>query len=225
MAFVVFEGGEASGKSTQLNLLHEALSNLGKNCLVTREPGGTPLAENIRNLFKAVPEHGDAPLPLTELALVMAARAQHFGKVIQPALQQKSWILCDRFLDSSYVYQCYKGGVKKEVADAFASAILNQTIPDLTLVFSVSVQVSRQRIESRNRDTNASGKQIVADRLDSFDDAAFQTLENGFQWLLNENIPYPCGKVPKRILIDGSASVADIHKQILKIISEHFNLN
>ena len=225
MAFVVFEGGEAGGKSTQLNLLNDALCNLGKNCLVTREPGGTPLAENIRQIFKAVPEHGDAPLPLTELALVMAARAQHFEKVIRPALQQKKWILCDRFLDSSYVYQCYKGGVKKAVADSFAGAILNETIPDLTIVFSVSVKVSRERILKRNEKLTLNGLAPMADRLDSFDDAAFQILENGYQWLVNEKVPYPCGKVPIRVLIDGNKPVTEVQNDINNAIFAHLKLN
>src|SRR5882724_13061680 len=102
--FISFEGGEAVGKSTQIERLAARLQQLGHKTLVTREPGGTPLGESIRHLLKHAPE-GRGMTPQTELLLFLASRSELVRKVIMPALDQGLWVFCDRFLDSTTVYQ------------------------------------------------------------------------------------------------------------------------
>jgi dTMP kinase len=216
MAFIVFEGAEATGKSTQIRLLREWLESLGISCLVTREPGGSPFAEQIRALFKSIPEHGEAPLPLTELLLVMAARAQHLKQTIEPALQIGKWVLCDRFLDSTYVYQGFRAGVPKSVIDSIAKIVLSGIAPNLTLVFNLSAEIARERMYGRG---DAKG-----DRLDSENQAVHQVLASGFERLVTDNIAWADGYVPRRILIDASGSVENIKEQIVAIISNEFGV-
>lgn len=143
MPFIVFEGAEGTGKSTQSSLLAKTLRAHALTVVETREPGGTPLAEDIRKVFKSVPESGDVPTPRTELLLVMAARSQHIEKLIKPALSKNQWIVCDRFLDSSYVYQGVRGNLAKIDIDAMAVPILNSLQPDLTFVLVVPQEVSK----------------------------------------------------------------------------------
>lgn len=213
MAFIAFEGGEACGKSTQLELLwrHFCGKGLESRCLKTREPGGTPLAENIRTLFKSVPTHGDLPTPHTELMLVMAARAQHFEKVIKPSLagetpESRFWILCDRFLDSSYVYQSYVGGIEKSYVDAVARGFLGDWMPDLTFVFTLPETIAKARLALRPG---------PRDRLDDFDTETFRKLNAGFEWLVHSKVTYPNGRTPVRILLDGTKSPEELHHEVV----------
>jgi dTMP kinase len=216
MAFIVFEGGEATGKSTQLQLLLEWLDSLGISCLRTREPGGSPFAEQIRGLFKNVPEHGDAPLPLTELLLVMAARNQHIQRAIMPALKQGKWVLCDRFLDSSYIYQGMRAGVPKTVIDSVSKAVLSGVFPDLTIVFGVPPEVARVRMKVRGN--------VAADRLDSEDDAVHRVLAEGFERIVSEQMPWADGFVPNRVYVDASGDVESIHRAVQALVSEHLGV-
>src|SRR5690606_10649295 len=104
MAFIVFEGLDGSGKSTLMRALSEHLRSIQKDFIVTREPGGTPLAEDIRNLL--LRRDGEAPVARTEVLLYQASRAQHVDCVIEPALQAEKWVLCDRFYASTIAFQC-----------------------------------------------------------------------------------------------------------------------
>lgn len=208
--FIVFEGSEGVGKTTQLELLFSTFVQQGISCIKTREPGGTPFAEDIRSLFKQLNSHGDAPLPMTELYLVSAARAQHVEKVILPALAQKKVVLCDRFLDSTYVYQCYLGKIKKEVIDAVSKFILGDLMPDVTFIFTCSEDIARERISKQGS--------RGADRLDSYDVQTHKNLMMGYQEIFEKNYSYPNGKNPKRILIDASKSKEEIFDFIQKSI-------
>ncbi|MFZ9519960.1 MAG: dTMP kinase [Silvanigrellaceae bacterium] len=213
MPFIVFEGGEGSGKSTQATKLAHFFRDKGLTVLETREPGGTPLAEDIRNVFKSVPKSGDVPTPRTELLLVMAARAQHIEKTIQPALAAGKWIICDRFLDSSYIYQGFRGGLAKSEIDTIAAPIVGQLQPDLTFVLRVDMATAHERLKGRPGSEN--------DRLDNelLKDAS---LHAAFEALTTSNTPYPDGRVPKRILIDGSGSAEQVHARILEATLAHF---
>ena len=216
MPFIVFEGAEVTGKSTQSSLLAKTLRAHALTVVETREPGGTPLAEDIRKVFKSVPESGDVPTPRTELLLVMAARSQHIEKLIKPALSKNQWIVCDRFLDSSYVYQGVRGNLAKIDIDAMAVPILNSLQPDLTFVLVVPQEVSKSRVAARAG--------TPTDRLDTelLNDT---TLHKAFEELCTSNTPYPDGRVPKRLLIDGSGSVESVAREILKAVNDHFGLN
>ncbi|KAB8033293.1 dTMP kinase [Fluviispira multicolorata] len=206
MAFIVFEGGEGVGKSTQIELLFTSLKQQGIICTLTREPGGTPFAEDIRSLFKRMSEHGDTPLPLTELLLITAARTQHIQKVIKPELAKGHHVICDRFLDSTYVYQSIVGKVNKQVVDTISQFALQNIIPDLTLVFISDTSKALARIKKE--------KSRKEDRLDSFSNDIHAQIMNGYREVLNNNFTYPNGAIPKRISIDANASVENVFEQV-----------
>lgn len=220
MAFIAFEGGEGTGKSTQMRLCLQWLQSKQIETLETREPGGTPLAEKIRALFKEIPSHGDAPLPLTELMLVMASRAQHLQKVIHPALQKGKWILCDRFLDSTYVYQGILGKLEKHQIDHVAKLVLQDFIPDLTLIFSAAPSVASQRRTMRTKNE----VQETRDRLDEVHDSVHAEIDAGFCKLVDEKVPYPSGKIPLRVLISAEGSLDEVHSLVQNAISRNLGI-
>lgn len=145
--FITFEGGEGAGKSTQCRRLAERLRDRGIACLVTREPGGTEGAEAIRELIV----HGPAERwrPLSELCLFMAARDDHLHRAILPALDRGEWVLCDRFADSSRVYQGYAGGLGLELVDRLLAPVLAGHLPELTLLLDVPVEIGMARCAER----------------------------------------------------------------------------
>lgn len=214
--FIVFEGGEGVGKTTQLELLFSTFIQQGISCIKTREPGGTPFAENIRSLFKQINPHEDSPIPMTELYLICAARAQHLEKIVLPAIEKKTVVLCDRFLDSTYVYQCCLGKVQKEIVDTVSSFILKDLIPDLTFVFNCDEEITKDRIAKQNHRS--------LDRLDSYENEIHNKIRLGYQKIVTQNYTYPNGKIPKRILIDSNRSKEDIFDEIHKTLSKEFNI-
>ncbi len=148
--FITLEGMEGVGKSSNLASAAQWLERRGVDVLVTREPGGTPLAEAVRELLLAVREEPVAPL--TELLLMFAARAQHLATVIEPALTSGRWVLCDRFTDATYAYQ--GGGRQLDVAviAALEQLVHPQRQPDLTLFLDLEWEVAKERIERRELD-------------------------------------------------------------------------
>jgi dTMP kinase len=216
MAFIVFEGGEGVGKSTQIELLFTALKQHGINCIHTREPGGTPFAEDIRSLFKQINEHKDSPLPLTEFLLVSAARTQHIKKVIEPELQKGNFVLCDRFLDSTYVYQSIIGKVDKSIVDDISNVILQDLFPDLTFIFIADPKTAISRINNE--------KKREQDRLDSFHSKMHTLIKKGYLEVIKKQYPYPNGKIPKRILIHANLSIEKVFSEIKKAIFESLGI-
>ena len=146
--FITLEGGEGVGKSTQIAILGEKLKGLGKQVLVTREPGGTPLGEAIRHLLQHAPE-GYGMASHTELLLFLASRSELVRQVIVPALDQGSWVLSDRFSDSTIVYQGAGRKLPREVVERLNAFAIGPHLPGLTLVLEVEPEVARQRVESR----------------------------------------------------------------------------
>jgi dTMP kinase len=142
--FITFEGGEGAGKSTQVAMLAERLRHVGIETVITREPGGTPLSEAIRSVvLDAEPEL------VTELLLFAAARAEHVAKVIHPALEHGSWVVCDRFMDSTRVYQGFIGGAPKELIDELERRTVAPDYPDLTIVLDLPAEQGLKRTEAR----------------------------------------------------------------------------
>ena len=140
---ITFEGGEGAGKSTQVARLAGALRAAGINPLVTREPGGTPGAEEIRTLLlEGAPERW---LPLTEVLLLLAARHDHIARLIAPALTAGRWVLCDRFIDSTRVYQGMAGAVGEAVIGRLHKVVLGDLRPDLTVILDVPVALGLHR--------------------------------------------------------------------------------
>ncbi len=142
--FITLEGGEGTGKSTLAKALAEKLEAVDIRAVLTREPGGTPLAEAARQLLLHPPE-GQAWSPLSEALLVNAARRDHLEKLIRPALARGDWVICDRFADSTRVYQSIGGGVAPETLLAIEREVLGTTLPDMTFVLDVSLETARTR--------------------------------------------------------------------------------
>ena len=147
--FITFEGGEGAGKSTQIQRLAERLTAAGRAVVVTREPGGTPLAEQIRTvLLSGLAQKLGAD---GEAMLFAAARADHVDKIIRPALRAGKWVLCDRFSDSTSVYQGVAGGADAGMLAALDRVAVGRTQPDLTVILDVPVEVGLARAARRSK--------------------------------------------------------------------------
>jgi dTMP kinase len=145
--FITFEGGEGAGKSTQLRRLVARLEATGREVVATREPGGSPGAESIRELV--LNGSADRWSSVTETLLMYAARRDHIERVIRPALARGAWVVCDRFADSTRAYQGAAGGTDPALIAALETHILETTRPDLTLIFDMPVDVGLQRAHER----------------------------------------------------------------------------
>jgi len=145
--FITFEGGEGAGKTTQLKRLVARLEADGRQVVATREPGGSPGAESIRDLV--LKGAADRWSPVTETLLMYAARRDHIERVIRPALGAGAWVVCDRFADSTRAYQGGAGGVAPQLIDAMEAHVLERTRPDLTLIFDLPVEVGLERAHAR----------------------------------------------------------------------------
>lgn len=151
--FITFEGGEGVGKSTQIAALRDELASRGLEVVVTREPGGTPRAERIREILL---EPSEEPMPpACELLLMFAARSTHVENVIRPALARGAWVVCDRFIDATYAYQGGGRGFDTAVIAQLEQAVLGSLRPDLTLLLDAPLELAFKRADARNR---ASGK-------------------------------------------------------------------
>ncbi|MGY1531187.1 dTMP kinase [Luteimonas sp. A649] len=165
---VSLEGGEGAGKTTVLAALRTELEASGREVVVTREPGGTPLAEKIRDLLL---HPGDESVAAeTELLLMFAARAQHVRATVQPALERGAWVLCDRFTDSSYAYQGGGRGLDMDFIAALEQRVVGIR-PGLTLLLDIDVAAGRARIQ---------GRDPRPDRIESERDAFFERVRATF---------------------------------------------
>lgn len=173
--FITFEGTEGGGKSTQIQLLAEKLRSLGHTVRTLREPGGTPIGEEIRHLLK----HSDNNRAMTseaELLLMNASRAQIVREVIRPALTAGEIVLCDRFYDSTLAYQGYGRGLDLGHVQAVVDFAVGETRPNLTLLLAVPLAVSEARRAARQQATGP-----VRDRMEEADRAFFERVEKGFE--------------------------------------------
>jgi len=175
--FITFEGPEGSGKSTHIKQLSIFLAKQEINVVTTREPGGTILGEKIRNLIQHSSE-GEAPVNRAELLLFLASRAQHVQEFIQPALAAGSWVLCDRFYDSTMAYQGYGRGFDLKELKTLNDFAVNALKPDLTLLIDVSPGTSRSRLASRHQ-----GGNTTPDRIEREQDDFHNRLRDGFLML------------------------------------------
>jgi dTMP kinase len=198
---VTLEGGEGAGKTTVLHALRDALASAGADVVCTREPGGTPLAERIRELLLD-PGHEPAS-PQAELLLMFASRAQHVRETILPALQRGAWVLCDRFTDSSYAYQ--GGGRGLDVA--LISALEREVVgirPGLTLLLDLGVGEGRQR---------ARGRDLVPDRIERERDEFFERVRIAYL--------ARAATEPERIrVLDASRPAAEVASEAVALLRE-----
>ena len=145
--FITLEGLEGSGKSTQIGLLKERLAGEGLRVVVTREPGGTPLAERLREIVLRA--GNEALSPVSELLVMYAARSVHLDSLVRPALERGDWVLCDRFTDATYAYQGAGRGVTDEAIQALEKIVQRGLRPDLTLLLDIPVDVGLHRAHER----------------------------------------------------------------------------
>ena len=198
--FITFEGSDGSGKTTQINLLSAHCKESGHQVIITREPGGTPIAESIRAII--LDPNNKELTPVTEALLYAASRAQHVAEVIKPALEEGKIVLCDRFMDSSIAYQGYgrKLGDDVRIVNEFA---VQGLVPDLTFFVDVQPSEGLARIEK-----NGNFDRIEKEKL-----AFHEMVYSGYKALAKQN--------PQRyITVDGSASVEVLAAQIKKLFDQ-----
>lgn len=200
--FITFEGGEGCGKSTQAKLLADRLRAQGRAVVLGREPGGTKLAEMIRQLFI---DSADEPVSSVAQTLMMnASRDSHVRDVIEPAIERGDIMICDRFLDSTRVYQGYVAGVDAQLIETLEQATVRQFIPDITLFLDIPVETGLARAAAR-RGAEA------ADRYERQGLAYHQKLYDGYVRMVEQE-PSRC------VRIDASGSIDDIHAAIWRIM-------
>ena len=171
--FITFEGGEGCGKSTQARLLAERLRAQGLQVLLTREPGGTALAERIRALVREIGE--DPPNARAETLLFLASRAQLVENVVRPALAAGTWVLCDRFADSTFAYQGYGRGLNLAELKALNAFAAGGLMPDRTILLDVPPETAAARLRAREQTT-----QTAADRMERAGNDFHARLKAGF---------------------------------------------
>lgn len=157
--FITIEGTEGVGKSTNLGFARDWLSAQGKHVLVTREPGGTPLAEEVRQLLLS--NRDETVVPLTELLLIFAARAQHLEQVVKPALARGHWVLCDRFTDSTYAYQGGGRGFDRGQICQLEALVQGSLRPDMTLILDIDIELGLNRARQRSAPDRFEGETMA----------------------------------------------------------------
>ena len=196
--FITLEGIDGAGKSTHLRWIARFLGRRGRKVKLTREPGGTAVGEKLRRLVLGSRRPLD---PETETLLMFAARREHLDKVIVPALLAGRWVLCDRFTDATYAYQSAGSGVRWGQVAALERWVQKGLQPDLTILFDVSPAIGRRR----------AGRRTHPDRFEREKAAYYQRVRRAYLRRARE--------YPRRIrVVDASASLADVHKQLEKIL-------
>lgn len=204
--FITFEGGEGAGKSTQVKRLVARLQAEGREAVATREPGGSPGAEAIRELV--LNGAADRWSPVTETLLMYAARRDHIERVIRPALARGAWVVCDRFADSTRAYQGAAGGTDPRLIAALETHILEETRPDLTLVFDLPVEVGLGRAQARGGEM----------RFESKGAAFHERLREGFRQI--------AAREPERcVLVDATADMDGVERQVWQAVASRLAID
>ncbi len=194
--FIVFEGIDGTGKSTQAKLLSDWLTQKGIKHILTREPGGCPSAEDIRKLVLE-----KCFLPATDLLLMIAARNEHWHNTIKPALERQEWVICDRYIDSTRIYQGCLADIPQHVIDTIHDLLSLSVKPDHVFILTLDINKAMERIHVR----------LKKDRYDHFDRAYYKKLHDGFESLGNKGARYH--------LIDASRHIDEVHDDILRYLA------
>lgn len=198
--FITLEGGEGVGKSTNLQFMQDWLQSRNIQISVTREPGGTELAEKIRALL--LEQHQESLTEQAELLLVFAARAQHLQHLILPALQQGRWVLCDRFTDATYAYQGGGRGLDIQMISMLENTVQGSLRPDLTLLLDAPVATGMQRASKRGA-------------LDRFESERYDFFERVRHSYLQQAQASP----QRYRIIDASLPLPDVQQQIAEVLT------
>jgi dTMP kinase len=197
--FITLEGVDGAGKSTHLAFIADCVAAPGRHVIVTREPGGTELAERLREAILQQPM-----APLVETLLVLAGRADHVARVIRPALEAGSWVVCDRFADATAAYQGAGKGVPAELIERLGAAAHPGLSADRTLVFDCSYEVARRRLQSAGRDL---------DRFEREDQAFFERVRRAY-------LERAAAEQGRLRVIDASVEMARIRESIERNLSD-----
>ena len=199
--FITIEGGEGAGKSTALSFLADELTAQGISVLQTREPGGTPLAEAIRRNLLSVDE--EAPVEMAELLLVFAARAQHLAKVIEPALEQGQWVLCDRFTDATYAYQGAGRGLSAELIGKLETLAQGDRHPDTVILLDMPPQIGLARARARG----------ALDRFEQEEQAFFERVRQGY---LERAAAFP----DRYVVVDATQELSEVQRSLEAVMAK-----
>lgn len=196
--FITFEGGEGSGKSTQLSCLADWLKTQGIQVTTTREPGGAPSAEIIRNLL--VEGDVDRWQPATEVLLHYAARIEHLAQTVKPALEKGDWVLSDRYADSTLAYQGYGHGQDLGMIESIHKTATDNFHPDLTLILDIPVGIGLQR---------AGGRSHSEDRYERMGDGFHERVRSGFLKIAEQH-PERC------VVVDATLELEAVTRHIIE---------
>ena len=204
--FITIEGGEGAGKSTAQLRLKATLENRGISVVCAREPGGTPLAESIRQTLLDV--DGEAPVEMAELLLIFASRAQHLAKVIEPALAAGKWVICDRFTDATFAYQGAARGLPHELISTLERLVQKGRQPDAVILMDLQPHIGMERAKSRG----------ALDRFEQEQHQFYERVRSGYLARVHEN--------PARYtVIDAEQELQSVYNELDRLaerwISEH----
>ena len=203
--FITLEGGEGAGKSSQIQVVKDYLEARGIDVVVTREPGGTPVGQEIRNLL--VSGDKDKWSPLSETLLILADRAAHLERVIRPALADGKYVVCDRFFDSTRAYQGIAGGLGLEVIHNLQQPVLGTTLPDVTLLLDIDPEKGLSRAQKRGGDLRFESKTL----------AYHQTLRQAFLDFVKQE--------PERmVVIDADRDIEAVSTDIITVLGERLDV-
>jgi len=213
--FITLEGGDGTGKSTQIKLLHQALSAAGVDALTTREPGGTGQGERIRTLL--LQRDSGSFDPMTEALLLFAARREHLVNKIWPALEKGQWVISDRFADSSRAFQGYGMGLDMQVIENLYQMVAGKFQPDLTFIFDIDPEAGLHR-SINHLQVTANKAESTEDRYERMGLDFHRRLRNGFLEIAKA-FPDRC------VIIDATQDIRIVHRQLLKVIESRFGVS
>jgi len=220
--FITFEGGEGAGKSTQAQMLLHALVKMGVDAVLTREPGGTKLAEALRAVL--LDANIQPRTTLSEVLLFYAARADHLGSLILPALKEGKWVICDRFSDSTRAYQGAAGKIDSAVIEAIDSIAVGPHRPDLTFILDVDPEVGLKR--AIRRSYGSVNRLLNPEQMAfSFSPDRFEALDLGFHIKVREGFLRIASSDPGRcVVIDSSQGISRVAEQVFGAVTAKFQL-
>lgn len=213
--FITLEGGEGTGKSTQVKLLLKALADAGVDVIATREPGGTEQAERIRNLL--IQRDAGNFDPLTEAMLMMSARREHLVNKIWPSMEKGQWVISDRFADSTRAFQGYGMGLGQDVIDKVYALIAGEFHPDLTFIFDIDPEQGLKR-SLKQLAVTANKTESTEDRYERMGLPFHTRLRNGFLEIAKRFLN-------RCVIIDATQDINTIHRQLLKVIETRFGVS
>ncbi|MDY0008698.1 MAG: dTMP kinase [Bdellovibrionales bacterium] len=213
--FITLEGGDGTGKSTQIRLLADTLSAAGVNVVTTREPGGTPQAERIRNML--LQRDSGTFDPLTEAMLMFSARREHLVNKIWPAMDAGQWVISDRFADSTRAFQGFGMGLDMGLIEKLYTLVAGDFHPDLTLIFDIEPEAGLAR-SMKHMSQTANIAESTEDRYERMGLAFHSRLREGFLKIAHDN-PARC------VVIDAADDILTVHRKVVAVITERFGLS